>query len=117
MSSTQPSETPTPVAQSAQNVVVDKKNYRLPDATTFSHIIKLAIVEDKPIMMDYWTGSLDKSIIVGVKEDGDKMLLKGEDEYTSPIVKIYKVGNEYIIMTENSIYVVDAKIQTKRISL
>jgi len=54
--------------------------------------------------------------LIGVKEDKEKLLVKSEDEYTSPISKIYKVGKEYIIMTENSIYIVDAEIPTKRIS-
>ena len=46
----------------------------------------------------------------------DQLLVKSEDEYTSPISKIYKVDKEYIIITENSIYVVSADIDTKRIS-
>ncbi len=91
-------------------------NYRLPDPTTLQHAIKLAVVEDKPIMMDYWNSSCEKSVLIGVKENQEKLLVKGEDEYTSPISKIYKVGKEYIIMTENSIYIVDVEIPTKRIS-
>lgn len=91
-------------------------SYRLPDSTTLQHAIKLAIVEDKPIMMDYWNSSCEKTILIGVKENQEKLLVKGEEEYTSPIAKIYKVGKEYIIMTENSIYIVDVDIPTKRIS-
>ena len=91
-------------------------SYRLPDSTTLQHAIKLAIVEDKPIMMDYWNSSCEKTILIGVKENQEKLLVKGEEEYTSPIAKIYKVGREYIIMTENSIYIVDVEIPTKRIS-
>ena len=90
--------------------------YRLPDSTTLQHAIKLAVVEDKPIMMDYWNLSCEKSVLIGVKENQEKLLVKGEDEYTSHISKIYKVGKEYIIMTENSIYIVDVEIPTKRIS-
>ena len=90
--------------------------YRLPDSKTMLHACKLSIIEDKPIMMDYWTSSLDKSVLIGVKESQEKLLVKSEDEYTSPISKIYKVGTEYIIMTENSIYLVDVEIPTKRIS-
>lgn len=93
------------------------KSYRLPEHNTMQHAMKLAIVEDKPIMLDYWTGSLEKSVIIGVKEDNEKLLVKGEDEYTSPIVKIYKISNEYIVITENSIYIVDVAIPSKRISL
>ena len=91
-------------------------NYKLPENTTLQHAIKLSIVVDKPIMMDYWTASLEKSVLIGVKDSQEKLLVKSEDEYTSPISKIYKVGSEYIVMTENSIYIVDVEIPTKRIS-
>lgn len=90
--------------------------YRLPETTTLQHASKLAIVEDKPIMFDYWTGSLDKTVIIGVKDNQEKLLVKSEEEYTSPISKIYKVATEYIIVSENSIYLVDSSIATKRIS-
>ena len=91
-------------------------SYRLPSTLCMNHAIKLAIVEDKPIMMDYWTASLDKSVVIGVSENKDKLLVKSEDEYTSTIAKIFKVETEYIIMTENSIYLVSNYIPTKRIN-
>jgi|TARA_B100000686_G_C16252310_1_gene695041 hypothetical protein len=94
----------------------EQSNYRLPHGTTLQHASKLAIVEDKPIMFDYWTGSLDKEVLIGVRESGEKLLVKSEDEYTSPIAKIYKVESEYIIITENSIYLISADVDTKRIS-
>jgi len=90
--------------------------HRLPDAATLQHAVKLAIVADKQIMMDYWTQSIDKTVLIGVKENKEKLLVKSEEEYTSPIAKIYKLGNEYVIETENSIYIVDVGIPTKRIS-
>ena len=91
-------------------------NYRLPTGTTLQHCAKLGIVEDKPIMLDYWTSSCDKDVLIGVRDNGEKLLVKSEEEYTSPVSKIYKVETEYIIITENSIYVVSADIPTKRIS-
>tara|TARA_B100001989_G_C24277333_1_gene334620 strand:- start:183 stop:497 length:315 start_codon:yes stop_codon:yes gene_type:complete len=94
----------------------ENSNYRLPNGTTLQHCAKLSIVEDKPIMFDYWTSSCDKEVIIGVRESGEKLLVKSADEYTSPVAKIYKVESEYIIITENSIYVVDADISTKRVS-
>ena len=102
-------------SNSASNNTTDN-GYRLPENNTLQHAAKLAVVEDRPIMMDYWASSLEKKVLIGVKEDKEKLLVKSEDEYTSPISKIYKVGKEYIIMTENSIYIVDAEIPTKRIS-
>ena len=91
-------------------------SYRLPSTLCMNHAIKLAIVEDKPIMLDYWTASLDKSVVIGVGENKEKLLVKSEDEYTSTIAKIFKVETEYIIMTENSIYLVSNDIPTKRIN-
>lgn len=95
----------------------NQSDYRLPDNTTLQHASKLSIVEDKPIMLDYWVSSLQKTVLIGVKEDNEKLLVKSDEEYTSPIVKIYKSEKDaYIIMTENSIYLVDLQIPTKRIS-
>lgn len=91
-------------------------NYRLPTDLTMKHAVKLAIVEDKPIMLDYWTASLDKKALVGAKESGEKLLVKSEDEYTSGISKFYKSGTEFIIITENSIYIVSSDIPTRKIS-
>jgi len=105
-----------PSMNTASTVAVNANGYRLPENTTLQHAAKLAIVEDKPIMLDYWTNSLEKSVLIGVKDNKEKLLVKSEEEYTSPIAKIFKVGKEYIIMTENSIYIVDVEIPTKRIS-
>lgn len=90
--------------------------YKLPNDTTMKHLAKLAIVQDKPIMFDYWTSSCDKEVIIGIRETGEKLLVKSEEEYTSPINKIFKVESEYIIITENSIYVVSSDIENKRIA-
>lgn len=107
---------PVPPASAPTTMTTTPNGYRLPEMTTLQHAAKLAIVEDKPIMMDYWTSSLEKTVIIGVKENSEKLLVKSQDEYTSGISKIYKVGTEYIIMTENSIYIVDVNIASKRIS-
>jgi hypothetical protein len=90
--------------------------YSLPSSTVLAHAAKLGIVEDKPIMMDYWTDSLDKKALIGVRDNNEKLLVKNEEEYTSPVSKIFKVENEYIVMTENSIYIVSTQIPSKKIS-
>lgn len=90
--------------------------YVSPSNTTLQHCVKISVVDDKPIMLDYWTNSLDDKVLIGVRENGEKLLVKSEDEYTSPIEKIFKVETEYIIVTENSLYIVSASIKTKRIS-
>lgn len=105
---------PPPAVKS--DITTTENGYRLPEVNTLLHAIKLSIVEDKPILMDYWINSLDKTVLIGVKEDKEKLLVKSEEEYTSPISKIFKVGKEYIIVTENSIYIIDTSIPTKHIS-
>ena len=115
-SATTASNTTTVASSSATTSSAAASNYRLPSDVTLQHASKLAIVEDKPIMLDYWTASVDKKALVGVRESGEKLLVKSAEEYTSPIAKFYKSATEYIIITENSIYIVDVEIPTKRIS-
>lgn len=99
----------------APNAPESIPGFRLPSDVTLQHASKLSIVEDKPILLDYWTNSLEKKVLIGVKDTKEKLLVKSEEEYTSPVAKIFKTGQEYIIMTENSIYIVDAGIPSKRI--
>ena len=91
-------------------------NISLPSFQVLNHAAKIAIVDDKPIMLDYWALSLEKKVLIGVRENQEKLLVKSEDEYTSPVSKIFKVEKEYIIVTENSLYIVSSDIATKRIS-
>jgi len=115
-SSSAPSNAAAAATSSTGGAKTGESAYRLPSNVCLQHCTKLAIVQDKPIMMDYWTPSLDKSIIIGVKETGEKLLVKSEDEYTSPIANIYKVETEYIIVTENSIYLISNETPSKKIS-
>ena len=98
--------------------MTEKENLNLPSETTLKNASKLSIQEDKPIMSDYWVDSCedDSTVMIGVKSNEEKLLVRSSEEFTSPISKIYKVSEEYIIMTENSIYVVSSKISTRRIS-
>jgi len=120
-SNTNTSSVTTPASASAVSKTAtssaSSNGYRTPDHTTMQHACNIAMTHDKPILLDYWMSSIDKVALIGVKEeDGEKLLVKSAEEYTSPIVKIFKVSNEYIVITENSIYIVDVNIPTKRIS-
>ena len=106
----------TTTTNDSHSVSANNSSYRLPSDISLQHASKLSIVEDKPIMLDYWTVSIDKKALVGVRESGEKLLVKSAEEYTSPIAKFYKSGTEYIIITENSIYIVSSDIPTKKIS-
>ena len=96
--------------------IQSKQQSALPSAQCLQHAIKISIADDKPVMMDYWTDSHTGQVLIGVRENAEKLLVKSEDEYTSSIAKFYKSGTEYLIITENSIYIVSADIPTRKIS-
>ena len=87
-----------------------------PDNDTLQNLCKLSIAHDKPIHFNYWIDSQKNKVIIGKCGD-DKVLYVDEEEYTSPIEKLYKVNNCYIIITSNSIYVVHTNIEIKNVSL
>lgn len=88
----------------------------VPASTTLVQAARLSIKEDKPIMLDYYVDSVNGKAFMGADKDtNDKMLVKSAEEYTSQISKTYKVGEDFIIMTENSIYIVSTKIQMRKI--
>ena len=94
----------------------ETSSLKLPSTSTMLHAVKLALSEDRPILLDYWAGAGDGTCFIGVRENDEKLLVKNEDEYTSPVGKIYAVENDYIITTENSLYIVSKSIGTKRIA-
>lgn len=87
---------------------------RLPSAKTMEYALKIAIDEDRPIMMDYWVNSLSKKVCIVVQnETKEKYLVKSDEEYTSPIVEIKRWMTDFIIKTENSIYLVSSDVPVK----
>lgn len=115
-SSAPPASAPASSSSAVTSAASTTPNYPLPSEVTLNHAAKLSIAEDKPIMMDYWVPSIEKKALIGVRESREKLLVKSEDEYTSSIAKFYKSKGEFIIITENSIYIVSADIPNKRIS-
>ena len=89
---------------------------RTPGDLVMRHACRIAMSNDKPIMLDYWNLSLSKEVVIGERPNKERLLVKNQEEYTSPIVKLYKVDNEYIIETENSLYIVDSSTPAKRIN-
>ena len=87
-----------------------------PSAQLLVQAAKLALQQDKPIQLDYYVDTATGKAFMGEdQETKEKMLVKSNDEFTSLIQKVYKVTEDYIIITENSIYIVSGKIQKRRI--
>lgn len=102
----------TTVATNAASTVANT----LPSAQTLVQAAKLAIQMDRAILLDYYVDTATNKAFLGEDDEAkEKMLVKSGDEFTSLIQKIYKVADDFIILTENSIYIVSGKIQKRRI--
>jgi hypothetical protein len=93
-----------------------EEEFPLPPANVWRHVCKQSITHDKPIMLDYWVSSLKKNVFLGIRANDEKLLVKSAEEYTSPITSMAKLDDVYIICTENSIYIVSAHIDKRKIS-
>lgn len=116
MSASSTALTPATPATSATSAHIGSE-LDLPNDKTLAHAARIAIEQDKPIMLDYYIDTKLGAAFLG--EDAkskDKMLVRSEEEYTSLIQKIFKVATDFIVITENSIYVVSGNIKKKSIS-
>ena len=89
----------------------------LPNEKVLLHAAKIALERDKPILLDYFTDSRKGVAFIGQdKETGEKSLVKNAEEYTSPVIKMFKAKDDLIVETENSIYIVSGVTKKKEIS-
>ena len=89
-----------------------------PSEKVLAHAAKIAMEQDKPILLDYYKATqVGGAAFLGEDKDTkEKILVKNTDEYTSPVIKMFKAKEDYIIVTENSVYVVSGAIKKKEIS-
>lgn len=86
----------------------------LPPVSVMLRASKIALDEDRPILLDYWTDSRNKKCCIGVK-DNVKYLVKSETEYTSTIQNLFRLEGCFIVLTENSLYIVSQDIPVRKI--
>jgi hypothetical protein len=90
----------------------------LPSPQTMVQAAKLAMQDDRAIMMDYYAQTHNNTAFLGEDpETKERILVKSKEEFTSLIKKLYKVCDDFIILTENSLYVVSGKIQKRKVNL
>lgn len=105
-------QTTTPASSSTQSSEL------LPSSTTLLQASKMAIEQDRAIMLDYFRQTSNNTAFLGEDpETKERILVKSKDEFTSLIKKLYKTGDDIIILTENSLYVVSGKIQKRKVNL
>lgn len=89
----------------------------LPSDKVLLHAAKIALESDKPILLDYYAETRVGTAFLGQdKETNERILVKSPEEYTSPIRGLFKVKDDIIVVTENSIYIVSGAIKKKEIS-
>lgn len=118
MSTQTPGTTATAPAPTTAVATASTTTEPVPNPTCLVQAARLAIQQDKPIQLDYFAATANKTAFIG--EDGEtkeKVLIKSKEEFTSHIQKLYKVAEDYIIITENSIYIVSGAIQKRKVNL
>lgn len=89
-----------------------KTTLPLPDDHTMQQAVKLSLKLTKPIDFYFYIESLKGKVSIESRE-GEKIIFKNDDEHTSPILNTYKSNSSYIIVTENTIYILSDKTQIK----
>ena len=97
--------------------VQETKELTVPTEKTLTAAAQLSIKNDKPILLDYYNDSINSLACIGLCNNNDKIIIKSKDEYTSPIQNIFKIQNDYITVTENSIYILNTNIKTKKLNI
>ena len=90
----------------------------LPSTQCMMQVAKMAIEQDRAIMMDYFQQTAQGTAYLGEDpQTKERVLIKNKEEFTSLISNMYKTGDEYIVRTENSLYVVSGKIQKRNVNI
>jgi len=114
----QPQATATATATATAATTNSVKADIVPTATALIQAARLGIQQDKPIQLDYYVDSAQSKAFLGEDaETKERVLIKSKEEFTSLVQKIYKVDEDILILTENSIYLVNGKIQKRKINL
>jgi hypothetical protein len=85
----------------------------IPSNKTLIQAFKLSLQIGKPVETYFYLDSCKDSIYICANET-DKIIFKSLDEHTSPVTNIYKSEGEYLIVTENSIYILSAKTKVAK---
>lgn len=89
---------------------MDNTSINIPSSTTLAQAAKLSISVFKPICFYFYIDSCKDLIkICTNSQNKDKIIYKNLNEHTSSILNIYKVETEYLIVTENTIYIISSK--------
>lgn len=87
----------------------------LASTDTLNKAFKLSLKFTKPIDTYFYLDSCRGNVCI--LNDGEEMVIfKNEDEHTSPILKIFKSGEQFIVMTENTIYLLSSNTPMRNLN-
>ena len=101
----------------------NKQSISLPTTETLVKATKLSIKISKPVCFYFYLDSCRQNVSIAKGkpegmdsgEEEKKIIYKNHEEHTSPILNIYKEGNEYIIVTRNTIYIINSGVKVTKI--
>lgn len=115
---TAPTAPTASTATQGGNTVATGATETLPSAAALIQAAKISIEQDKEIKLDYFRQTANGTAFLGSDpETKERVLLKSKEEFTSLIKKVYKVSEDIIVLTENSLYIVSGKIQSRKVNL
>ena len=79
----------------------------MPQPETLVQAFKLSLKEGLPIESYFYQDSCNGKIYI-CSGESEKIIYKNNEEHTSKINNIYKSGNSYLVVTENTIYIISA---------
>lgn len=114
----QPNSSSASSASASASAAAAQQNIVAPSPQTMWQAAKLAIKQDRAIMLDYYQQSAAGTAYLGEdQETKERILIKSKEEFTSLIANLYKAGDDFIVLTENSLYIVSGKIQKRFVNL
>ena len=88
----------------ATNGEKSKTNLPMPSEKTLQQAFKLGLIMEKQICGYFYVDSIKGKVSIETHE-GEKIIYKNENEHTSRILNTYKTDSSYIVVTENTIYI------------
>lgn len=96
-----------------QPATEQKSQINFPTEKTLLYAFKLSLRLTKPICTYFYLDSLKEKCYI-VNDGEETILYKNDEEHTSPILKLFESDNSYIIITNNTIYLISNKTQIKK---
>ena len=99
---------------SSQQIVKSTNSLSYPSETTLLKAFKLSLKLTKPLDTYFYVDSYRGKVCI--INDGEEMIIyKNDDEHTSPILKVFNSEENYIVVTTNSIYIINGSTEIRNV--